>query len=105
MGKRNLAIVGTHEDYFADIYDENFGGDPSYVSGCASPEDAAVSYFRNVFENSNGLIRSAAVAVWRVNERPDNRAVFDVIADVTPCESPDAGNGEYDVSIDVKERR
>lgn len=46
MGKRNLAIVGTHQDYFADMYDERMGENPSVVFGCASPEDAATSYFR-----------------------------------------------------------
>ncbi len=43
MGKRNLAIVGTHKDFVADIYDETTGRDPSIVTGCASAEDAATS--------------------------------------------------------------
>jgi hypothetical protein len=94
MGKRNLAIVGTHVDFFADIFDENVGADPSHVSRCASPQDAATSYFKDIFENSNGRIRSAV----------EHRIVFDADAVLTPCMEPDAEPGEFDVFLDVRER-
>lgn len=105
LGKRNLAIVGTHRDYFADIFDEDTGADPSIVTGCASPEDAATSYFRGIFENSNARIRTAAIAVWLVSGGPDDALVFDAEAMVTPCEEPDAEPGEVDVFLDVRVRR
>lgn len=104
MGKRNLAIVETHVDFFADIFDENVGADPSHVSRCASPQDAATSYFKDIFENSNGRIRSAAVAVWPVTSPVEHRIVFDADAVLTPCMEPDAEPGEFDVFLDVRER-
>lgn len=104
MGKRNLAIVGTHVDFFADIFDENVGIDPSFVSACASPEDAATSYFGNIFENSGGRIQSAIVAVWPATAPLEHRIVYDAIAVLTPCETPDAAPDEFDVFLDVRER-
>jgi len=104
MGKRNLAIVGTHVDFFANIFDENVGADPSHVSRCASPQDAATSYFKDIIENSNGRIRSAVVAVWPVTSPVEHRIVFDADAVLTPCMEPDAEPGEFDVFLDVRER-
>jgi hypothetical protein len=104
MGKRNLAIVGTHQDYFADMYKEKMGTDPSIVSGCASPEDAATSYFGNVFENSNALIREAVVGVWLTSEGPEEARIFDAYATMTPCSAADAEPGEFDITLDVRER-
>jgi hypothetical protein len=52
MGKRNLAIVGTHEDFCADILDAKTGLDPSIVTHCASAQDAATSYFDSVADAS-----------------------------------------------------
>jgi hypothetical protein len=105
LGKRNLGLVGTHEDYFADMVDENAGANPSIVRACASAEDAATSYFRDVFENSNARIRTAIVAVWPVAVGRDKQLVFDASAAVTPCEAADAEPGEVDVSFNVRQRR
>lgn len=105
MDKRNLAVVGTQEDFFADIFDDNTGDDPSVVFGCASPEDAATSYFRDIFENSNARVRSAAIAVWPVSAGRERQSVFDAEAVLTPCEEPDAEPGEFDIFLDVRERR
>lgn len=104
MGKRNLAIAGTQEDFFADILDNNTGDDPSIVAGCASPEDAATSYFKNIFENSNGRVRSAVIAVWTVAAGREKQSVFEARAVMTPCEEPDAELGDFDVFLDVSER-
>jgi hypothetical protein len=101
MGKRNLTVAGTEEDFFADIFDEKTSADPSKVLGCASAEDAATSYFRNVFENSNANILSAAIAVWPVTSGPEKQLVFDAIAEITPCMEPDAEPGEINVVLDV----
>jgi len=104
MGKRNLAIVGTHEDFFADIFDERTGRDPSIVTGCASLEDAATSYFKSIFENSNAMIRTAVVAVWPVTLGLECMTVFDAEALLTPCNEPDAEPDDYDVFLDVRQR-
>jgi hypothetical protein len=104
MGKRNLAIVGTHQDFFADVYDQDTGLDPSRVIQCASPEDAATSYFDNIFKNSGGLIRSATIAVWPVAQEQKQITIFEAVAELTPCLEPDAGPDEYDVFLDVRER-
>ncbi|GEM_PF-1852400 len=104
MGKRNLSIVGTEKDYFADIHDGKMGSDPSIVSGCASPEDAATSYFRNVFENSNGRIREAVIGVWLTSEGPKQARIFDASATMTPCTEPDAEDDEFDIVLDVREQ-
>ncbi|WP_147417681.1 hypothetical protein [Sphingomonas cavernae] len=104
MGKRNLAIVGTHRDFFADILDENAGVDPSIITGCASPEDAATSYFKDIFEGSNARIQAAVVLVWPVDAGTDKQLVFDARAILTPCEEPDAEPEEYDVFLDIQER-
>lgn len=104
MGKRNPAVVGTHEDFFAEIFDEKTGSDPSVVTRCASPEDAATSYFSNIFQNSNGLIRTAVVAVWPVACGRKKMKIFDARAAMTPCTEADAEPGEYDVFLDVRER-
>ncbi len=104
MGKRNLAIVGTQEDFYADIFDEKTGIDPSIVFHCASPQDAATSYFNSIFQNSNGLIRTAVVAVWPVAAGPEKLTIFDACAVVTPCAEPDAEPDEYDIFLDVRER-
>jgi hypothetical protein len=103
-GRRNLAVVGKHRDYHADMLDGRTGHDPSTVTGCASAEDAATSYFRNVFENSGGLVRSAVVAVWPVSGEPLSRKVFELAARLTPCTAPDAEPGERDVAIEARER-
>jgi hypothetical protein len=99
MGKRNLALVGTNEDYFADMFDEHTGLDPSIVTQCASAEDAATSYFGNVFRNSNAHVRSAIVAVWPMKESQEQMSVFDMLATMTPCLEPDAEPGEFDVTL------
>lgn len=104
MGKRNLAVVGTHKDYFADIVDGRTGLEPSIVEGCASAEDATTSYFKSIFENSNARIRSVVVAVWPVGAKREEQLVFDASAAMTPCEAPDAEPGEFEVSIDVQPR-
>jgi hypothetical protein len=104
MGKRNLAIVGRHEDFFADIFDESTGLDPSIVVRCASPEDAATSYFKNLFENSNAHIRTAVIAVWPADGDREDRTLFDANAAVTPSREPDAEPGEVDVFLDVRLR-
>lgn len=104
MGKRNIAIVGRHEDFFADIFDESTGLAPSIVVHCASPEDAATSYFRNMFENSNTHIRTAVIAVWPADGSQEERTIFDANAVVTPCREPDAEPGEVDVFLDVRLR-
>ncbi|HEY0623958.1 hypothetical protein [Sphingomonas sp.] len=104
MGQRNLAVVGTHKDYFADILDGYTGTEPSIVAGCASPEDAATSYFTNIFENSNARIRSAVVAVWPVASGREDQLVFDASAAMTPCEAPDAEPDEFEVSINILQR-
>jgi len=105
MGKRNLAIVGTQQDYFADIHDDKMGLDPSTVFSCASPEDAAASYFRNIFENSNALIRKAVIGVWLTSDGPKDARIFDASATMTPCTEPDAEANEFDIVLDVRERR
>lgn len=104
MGKRNLAIVGKHEDFFADIFDESTGLDPSIVVHCASPEDAATSYFRNMFENSNAHIRTAVIAVWPAEGGQEGRTIFDANAVATSCQESDAELGEVDVFLDVRPR-
>lgn len=104
MGKRNLAIVGTHKDFFADTFDESMGLDPSIVARCASPEDAATTYFKNMFENSNAHIRTAVIAVWPADGGPEDRTIFDANAVVTPCREPDAEPGEVDVFLDIRLR-
>ena len=104
MGKRNLAIVGTEQDYFADIHDDKMGSDPSTVFGCASPEDAATSYFKSVFENSNARIREAVIGVWLTSEGPKDARIFDASAIMTPCTEPDAEADEFDIMLDVRER-
>ncbi len=104
MGKRNLAIVGTHEDFYADIFDEKTGTDPSIVFHCASPEDAATSYFNNLFQNSGGLVRTAVVAVWPVAIGPEKLIIFDACAVVTPCMEREAEQDEYDIFLDVRAR-
>lgn len=104
MGKRNLALVGTHEDFFADIFDEKTGTDPSFVAHCASPQDAAASYFNNIFQNSHGLVRNAVVAVWPVAAGRRKLTIFDACAVVTRCKEPDAEPDEYDIFLDVRER-
>lgn len=100
MGKRNLAVVGTHDDYFADMFDEETGNDPSLVVDCASAEDAATSYFRDVFENSNAMIRAATIAVWPVSGSVSERQVFEARAELVPCTDV----GEYDVTLHVSEK-
>ncbi|CAN5494042.1 hypothetical protein BH10PSE12_BH10PSE12_07590 [soil metagenome] len=104
MGKRSLAIVGTQENYFAEIYDANVGSDPSLVSDCASPEDAATTYFSDIVQNSNGLMRSAAIAVWQGAWSPEKMMIFDAAALMTPCTEPDAEPGEHDIFLDVQLR-
>jgi len=104
MDKRNMAIVGTHDDFFADIFDESTGLDPSIVARCASPEDAATSYFKNMFENSNAYIRTAVIAVWPADGGREDWMIFDANAVVTPCQKPDAESGEVDVFLDVRLR-
>jgi len=104
MGKRNLAIVGTHQDYFADMYDAKMGADPSTVFGCASDEDAATSFFRNIVENSNFLVREAVIGVWLPSEGPEDARIFDARATATPCKEPDAEPDEFDIVLDVRER-
>lgn len=104
MGKKNLAIVGTHADFHADIFDEHTGTDPSTVARCASPEDAATSYFRNIFENSNARIRTAVIAVWPVGSDRADMLVFDAEAVLTPCTEPDAEPGEDDIFLVVRQR-
>ena len=104
MGKRNLALVGTHQDFYADMFDDRTGLNPSTVTRCASAEDAATSYFRNVFENSNGLFRAAVVAVWPQTKDQASREVFDMTATMTPCLEPDAEPGEFDVIITAMPR-
>lgn len=104
MGKRNLAIVGTHRDFFADIFDEKLGLDPSIVVRCASAEDAATSYFGDIFKNSNARVRMAVIAVWPVDGHQQDREVFDADAVMTPCQEPDAEPGEWDVFLDVRAR-
>ncbi len=99
MGKRNLALVGTHQDFYADMFDGRTGLDPSTVTRCASAEDAATSYFRSVFENSNGLVRAAVVAVWPLSKDQASRTVFDMTATMTPCLGREAEPGEFDVVI------
>ena len=104
MGKRNLAIAGTHEDFFADIFDGSTDLDPSIVVRCASLEDAATSYFRDMFENSNAHIWKAVIAVWPADGSWEDRTLFDANAGVTPCQEPDAEPGDVDVSLDVRLR-
>lgn len=104
MGKKNLALVGTHQDYFADMFDDRTGLYSSIVTDCASPEDAATSYFRNVLENSNGVIRNAVVAVWPVSDNADAHEVFDIVATLVPCLEPDAEPGDFDVAVTATPR-
>ncbi len=104
MGKRNLAIVGTRKDYFADMHDEKMGEDPSTVFGCATPEDAATSYFKDVFENSNARIREAVIGVWLTSEGPDKARIFQACATMTPCTASDAEPDEFDIVLDVRQR-
>lgn len=104
MGKKNLAIVGTHQDFYADILDQKTGLNPSLVSQCASPEDAATSYFKNIFQNSNGLIRTAVIAVWPVAAAREAPTIFDAFAKVTPYTEPDAELHEYNIFLDIRER-
>ena len=105
MGKANLAFVGTHHDYFADMHDEKMGEDPSIVFGCASPQDAATSYFRNVFENSNARIRKAVVGVWLRSEAPSQARIFEASATITPCAASDAEPEEFDVVLHVRQQK
>jgi hypothetical protein len=104
MGRRNLALVGTHRDYHADMVDGRMGANPSTVTDCASPEDAATSYFRSVFENSFGLVRSAVVAVWPASGDRTRPLVYDMEATLTPCRAADAEPGEFDVAILARAR-
>lgn len=104
MGKLNLAIVGTREDFFADIFDESTGLNPSIVVRCASPEDAATSYFKSMFENSNAHIRTAVIAVWPADGSREDRTIFDANAVVTPCQESNAEPEEVDVLLDVRLR-
>ena len=104
MGKRNLAIVGTHRDYFADMHDEKMGEGPSTVFGCASPKDAATSYFRNVFENSNARIREAVIGVWLTSEGSDKARIFEACATMTPCTVSDAEPDQFDIVLNVCQR-
>lgn len=104
MGKRNLAVVGTQENYFAEIFDEKVGSDPSLISDCASPEDAATTYFSDIFRNSNGFMRSAAIAVWQGSWSTEKMMIFDADALMTPCTEPDAEPGEHDIFLDVQLR-
>jgi len=104
MGKRNLAIVGTHQDYFADMYGERMGENPSVVFGCASEEDAATSYFKNVFESSNALVREAIIGVWLATDGPEKAIIFEACATLTPCTAADAEPGEFDVVLDVRQQ-
>lgn len=102
--RRNLALVGTHRDYLADMLDERTGEDPSTVTGCASAEDAATSYFRDAFENSGGMLRAAVVAVWEPSSGRDGMRTFELEARLAPCTAPDAEPGELDVTIVALER-
>lgn len=104
MGKRHLATVGTHEDFYAEIFDERTGSDPSCISHCASRWDAANSYFSSMFNNSGGMIREAAIAVWPVNSDISTRTVFDARAVITLCKEADAEEDEYEVFLDVQQR-
>ncbi len=101
MGIRNLAIAGSHQDFFADVYDDSWGKDPSTVSECASAWDAAVSYFNDIFHNSSGLIRDQIVIVWPINEGKTAAKVFDVWAEVNPTNEP----YEFDVVVEATERQ
>lgn len=103
MGRRNLASVGTHRTYHADIFDDRTGDSPSTVTGCASAEDAATSYFRDVFSNSGGTVRSAVVAVWPASEDRVGQRVFEMNTRLTPCTATDAEPGEFDVTISARE--
>lgn len=105
MGIRNLALVGTHEDYAADIYDDGSGSCYSTVTGCASAEDAARSYFNNIFENSNALIREARIVVWPLKSGREAATIYDAKAHMQPCNGPDAESGDYDIWLDVTEWR
>lgn len=105
MGRRNLASVGTHRSFHADLVDERTGVDPSTATGCASAEDAATSYFRSIFENSGGLVRNAVVVVWPTSGDQTPRTVFDVRATLAPCTATDAEPGEFDVAIEARQRR
>lgn len=104
MGKRNLAIVGTHRDYFADMYDEKMGEDPSIVSGCASPQDAATSYFRNIFENSNARICEAVIGIWLRSEGTNQARIFEASATMTPCAVSGNEPDEFDIVLHVRQR-
>lgn len=103
MGKRNLAIVGTHRDYFADMHDERMGENPSVVFSCASAEDAATSYFKNVFENSSALVREAVIGVWLATDGAEKAIIFEACATLTPCTAADAKPGEFNVVLDVRQ--
>jgi hypothetical protein len=100
MGIRNLAIVGTHRDYAADVYDESWGSDPSTVTDCASPWDAAVCYFKSMFENSAGIIRRQSIVVWPVDEDRSSAKIFEAWAEVGPSDEL----GEYEVVFEAVER-
>jgi hypothetical protein len=86
------------------MLDERTGVEPSTVSDCASPEDAATSYFRDVFENSRGIVRSAVVAVWPASEDGTRRWIYDMEAILTPCSAFNADPDEYDVAISACQR-
>lgn len=97
-------MVGTHQDFYADMLDDRTGLAPSTVTQCASAEDAATSYFRSVFENSDGLVRAAVVAVWPLSKYQVSHEVFDMMATMTPSLGRDAEPGEFDVIITATPR-
>lgn len=104
MGRKNIAVIGTHVDYFVDMYDDKMGKDPSVVRCCASAEDAATSYFRSVFENSNAVVRNAIIGVWLTTQGSENAFIFDATAILKPYKIGGGAGQEFDVVLDVRQR-
>lgn len=61
-------------------------------------------HFRNVFENSNALVREAVIGVWLASEGPEVAIIFEAYATLTPCMAADAEPGEFDIVLDVRQR-
>ena len=103
MGIKHLALVGTHEDYAAHVFEPGNHGSICYVSKCASAHDAAQSYMASIISDYQGLFRELAIKVWPIEKGKNAFTVFTVKAVITPCVDPDAEEGEFEACFELDE--
>ncbi len=103
MGIKHLAIVGTHEDYAAHVYEPGNHGSICYVARCASAHDAAQSYMASIIDDYKGLFRELVIKVWPLEKGESAFTIFDVKATIAPYVGSDAEEGEFEAYFELNE--